>query len=110
MQCHAGEIVRPFRRPGYLALLLTIALDIPVHSAPSSGAKDIVAIQLRAQGIPCTSPSKAVKDVPESSRDEMAWIISCKEAIYRVKLIPHVGSRVEIIDNSLSDIDVINGR
>lgn len=63
-------------------------------------AKDIVAIQLRAQGIPCTNPERVIKDGPDSRPDEAAWVITCEEATYRVKLIPHIGSRVQVIDPS----------
>ena len=62
-------------------------------------AKDVVAIQLRAQGIPCTAPSSAIKDKIDSRPDEMAWIINCKEASYRVTLIPHIGAKVDVIDS-----------
>jgi hypothetical protein len=79
------------------SLLLALA-NIQSQAAEHSNAKDIVAIQLRAQGIPCTSPSDAEKDKRDSRPDEMTWIISCKEATYRVTLIPHVGSKVEILD------------
>lgn len=90
--------------PLYLVSVL-LALAIPgfncfaqVPSSPE--AKDVVAVQIRAQGVPCTKPTKAVRDIPDSSRDEMAWILTCKEATYRVKLIPHVGSRIEVIDDA----------
>ena len=63
-------------------------------------ADDVVAIQLRAQGIPCSKPIRAEKDTPDSRPDEMAWVISCKEATYRVTLIPHIGAKVDIVDPS----------
>ena len=66
--------------------------------ASRSEAKNIIAIQLRSQGIPCTNPSKATKDTPDSRPDEMAWILICDEATYRVKLIPHLEANVDVID------------
>jgi hypothetical protein len=67
------------------------------HAGEQTKAKDVVAIQLRAQGIPCTAPLRTEKDKIDSRPDEMAWIISCKEATYRVTLIPHVGAKVDIV-------------
>ena len=73
---------------------------LAAQSANATEAKDVVAIQLRAQGIPCNNPTKAVKDLQDSTPDEMTWVIMCKEATYRVKLIPHLGARVGIIEDS----------
>ena len=63
-------------------------------------AEDIVATQLRAQGIPCTMPKTAKKDRADSRPDEMTWLISCKEATYKVTLIPHIGAKVDVVDPS----------
>ena len=104
------DIIQFLRSPRSLAILFTTVLGISVHSAYCSEAKDIVAIQLRSQGIPCANPSRAVRDIPDTLRDEVTWIITCKEAIYRVKLIPHVGSKVEVIENSQLGDAVTNGR
>jgi hypothetical protein len=95
-------------RSSFIVISLVLALISPSQSASRSEAKDIVAIQLRAQGIPCTEPHNAAHDIHDSTPDEMAWIISCREATYRVKLIPHVGARVEIIDNEQSGAIPIN--
>jgi len=92
-----------------LNLLITLTLlsyltlyTFHSHAKERVQAKDIVAIQLRAQGIPCTAPSTAQKDVADSRPDVMAWVISCKEAKYRVTLIPHIGAIVDVIDPSES--------
>jgi hypothetical protein len=83
--------------------LLTASLIYACDQARAGGrveAKDIVAIQLRAQGIPCTNPERAIKDRQDSRPDEAAWVITCEEATYRVMLIPHIGSRVQVVDPS----------
>ena len=98
MLLHQRPIISSARSTGLVLALGIISLSFCEEVASQPEAKDIVAIQLRAQGVPCTNPAKAVKDIQDSSRDEMAWILTCKEATYRVKLIPHVGSKIEIID------------
>ena len=87
-----------FIQSGVLFLLFLILANFQTQATEHAKAKDIVAIQLRAQGIPCTNPSDAKKDKGDSRPDEMTWIISCTEATYRVMLIPHIGSKVEILD------------
>jgi hypothetical protein len=71
-----------------------------LHASEKTKAEDVVATQLRAQGIPCTAPSRAEQDKLDSRPDEMTWIISCKEATYKVTLIPHVGAKVDIMNPS----------
>jgi hypothetical protein len=97
-----------FQSPLLIAASILILQSPPVLSATRLEAKDIVSIQLRAQGVACTKPINAIKDIVDSSPDEMAWIISCKEATYRVKLIPHVGSKIEVVGNGQSLIDAID--
>jgi hypothetical protein len=90
--------------------LLTASLIYACEQAGAAGrveAKDIVAIQLRAQGIPCTNPERAIRDGPDSRPDEAAWVITCEEATYRVQLIPHIGSRVQVIDPSEIEGDIV---
>lgn len=92
------------QRTSYVAAKVIFFLLLFCNNSYSFGSQSdiqasrIVAIQLRAQGIPCTKPSNVIKDLVETSRDEMTWIITCQEATYRVKLIPHIGSKVDILD------------
>jgi hypothetical protein len=72
-------------------------------------AADIVATQIRSQGYACDEPSSAKPDQkaePSSAKpdqkasrpDETAWILTCKNATYRVKLVPDMAAQVEQLD------------
>jgi hypothetical protein len=84
----------------FIWCLYVILTNSQSHASEKTKAEDVVATQLRVQGIPCTNPSRAEKDKLDSRPDEMTWIVSCKEATYRVTLIPHIGAKVDIVDPS----------
>ena len=84
----------------FILCLYVILTNSQLKALEKTKAEDVVATQLRAQGIPCTAPYRAEKDKLDSRPDEMAWIVSCKEATYRVTLIPHIGAKVDIVDPS----------
>ena len=57
--------------------------------------KDILAAQIRDQGYRCNSPLSAKRDVRRSKPDEAAWVLRCKDAIYRLRLVPDMAARVQ---------------
>jgi len=69
-------------------------------SADATGdvAADIVAKQIRKQGYACQEPSSAKRDLGASKPDQAAWILTCKNATYRVRLVPDQAAKVEQID------------
>ena len=68
-------------------------------SGTSEGtAANIVATQIRAQGHACQEPTNAKRDQAASKPDQAAWILTCKNATYRVRLVPDQAARVEQID------------
>jgi hypothetical protein len=89
-----------FLNPVFFCFLYLIPANTLSQAEEKTKAEDVVATQLRAQGIPCTKPTRAEKDTPDSRPDEMTWIISCKEATYKVTLIPHIGAKIDIVDPS----------
>ncbi len=84
----------------FFCFLCLILVNIQLQAREKTKAEDVVATQLRARGIPCTMPKTAKKDRADSRPDEMTWIISCREATYKVTLIPHIGAKVDIVDPS----------
>jgi len=66
--------------------------------ATDRAAADIVATQIRSQGYACDEPSSAKPDQKASRPDETAWILTCKNATYRVKLVPDMAAQVEQLD------------
>lgn len=57
--------------------------------------KDIIAAHLRTQGYACDAPKSARRDVQSSRPDEPVWLIVCKNARYRVRLVPDMMDVVE---------------
>ncbi len=53
---------------------------------------------MRREGYKCEKPIKAIKDVEDSVPEEMAWILKCKNATYKVQLLPHYLSAVEVLE------------
>jgi len=71
--------------------------------ATDRAAADIVATQIRSQGYACDEPSSAKPDQNASRPDETAWILTCKNASYRVRLVPDMGAQVEQLDSAQGD-------
>lgn len=61
-------------------------------------AEGIVAAQIRSQGYQCDDPHAAEPDTSDTTPGEEAWILSCGNATYRVKLVPDQAAMVERID------------
>jgi hypothetical protein len=62
--------------------------------ATESDNADVIASQIRRQGVACTTPRNASRDPENSIALEAAWILHCNEASYRVTLVPHLGARI----------------
>jgi hypothetical protein len=56
-----------------------------------------IAAQVRRQGHPCEGPESALKLTRQSWPDEPAWILTCANATYRVRLIPDMAAHIERI-------------
>lgn len=85
------------------ALVLLAVLSAPAAAQTDAGeaeseAADDVATQIREQGYDCQDPTSAKHDQKASEPDEAAWILTCKNASYRVRLVPDMAAQVEKID------------
>lgn len=60
--------------------------------------KDFVAAQIRRQGFACDKPQSATKDEKLSMPDQAVWVLTCENATYQVRLIPHMAAKVEQLD------------
>ena len=86
-----------------LALVSLAVLSAPAAaqtdaSQAESEAADDIATQIREQGYDCQDPTSAKHDQKASEPDETAWILTCKNASYRVRLVPDMAAQVEKID------------
>lgn len=59
-------------------------------------AADIVADQVRDQGNKCEDPVEAKAE--QSEDGDSVWRLDCKNASYRVRLVPDMAASIEQID------------
>jgi len=81
-----------------LILALATAALRPARAADPEAAT-VVANQLRRQGFTCDEPAKAERDVKASIPHEAVWNLRCKNASYRVRLVPNSAAKVETLEN-----------
>jgi hypothetical protein len=77
------------------ALLLAIAVAVITVPAAAQPAATDVADQVRLQGYPCEGQAKVERDQSQSRPDEQAWILTCSNATYRVRLVPDMAAQIE---------------
>ena len=58
---------------------------------------NIIADQIGRQGFPCEEPRQAEHDIQASRPNGAVWTMRCKNATYRVRLIPDMAAHVEIV-------------
>jgi hypothetical protein len=87
-----------------LACIVPLTATINPSAAQTSSneaddtATGIVAAQIRAEGYACDEPSNAKRDQEASEPDETAWILTCENATYRVKLVLAMAAQIEQLD------------
>ena len=57
--------------------------------------KDMLAAQIRSQGIACDRPLRATRDAERSGPDHDVWILKCHNATYRIARYPDMAAKVE---------------
>ena len=58
------------------------------HVAKAQTATSVLAAQIRSQGFACDDPQKATRDVKLSKPDYDVWVLTCKNATYKLADIP----------------------
>lgn len=76
---------------GVAALAALIGMSVSSYSQTPA---DDVSAQIRDQGYRCDRPVAAVRDVRRSKPDSAVWVLSCRNARYRVRLDPGMAARV----------------
>jgi hypothetical protein len=71
------------------------ALLCPVAKAAGDTPKDMLAAQIRSQGIACDKPQRATRDVKRSRPDHEVWVLKCDNATYRISRYPDMAAKVE---------------
>jgi hypothetical protein len=57
--------------------------------------QDMLAAQIRMQGVACDKPLSAVRDAKRSKPDHEVWVLKCNNATYRISRIPDMAAKVE---------------
>jgi hypothetical protein len=82
----------------FFAAFSTAATAQTNADATDKAAADLVAAQLREQGYACEDPASAKRDPDSADAYGAIWIVSCKNASYRVQLVPDMAAEVEQIN------------
>jgi hypothetical protein len=78
--------------------LISLALMLPAAQAAEEMAAETIAVQIRSQGYACDKAESAERDEQFSKPGEAAWILTCSNATYRVRLVPDMAAKVEKLD------------
>jgi hypothetical protein len=93
-----GRTVR--RLPRRIAADVAAAVALTALSALAGFAQEvdapagIVAAQIRSQGYACTDPVSAIRDRQASRPNVTVWLLRCRNASYRVQLVPDMAAQV----------------
>lgn len=68
------------------------------HGSAQESPKDIIAAHIRNQGYACDAPQVATRDRSASKPNAAVWLLKCRNASYRVRLVPDMAAGVEKID------------
>jgi hypothetical protein len=87
--------------PRTFATLLLLALAATplgrfglIATATAEPVKDMLAAQIRTQGVACDDPQRAVRDAKRSKPDHEVWVLTCRNATYRVSRYPDMAARI----------------
>lgn len=87
-------------------LFFAVALPAMVHTVDGGDAvlsraeaadnvsQEIIAMQVRRRGFPCSRPMSADREV-EHGKAKRGWILKCEEGTYHVHLVPRRAAHVE---------------
>src|SRR6476660_7784395 len=65
------------------------------HVAKAQTIASVLAAQIRSQGFACDEPQKATRDAKLSKPDYDVWVLTCKNATYRIGRYPDMAAKVE---------------
>jgi hypothetical protein len=65
------------------------------HVAKAQTIESVLAAQIRSQGFACDEAQKATRDERLSKPDYDVWVLTCKNATYRISRYPDLAAKVE---------------
>jgi hypothetical protein len=76
-------------------LIVLCAVIGPSVEAAGETPKDMLAAQIRTQGVACAKPLSAVRDAKRSKPDHEVWVLKCSNATYRISRAPDMAAKIE---------------
>jgi hypothetical protein len=76
-------------------LSVLVAVIGPSVEAAGETPKDMLAAQIRTQGVACAKPLSAVRDAQRSKPDHEVWVLKCSNATYRISRAPDMAAKIE---------------
>jgi hypothetical protein len=67
----------------------------PITAAAQDSTKDMLAAQIRSQGVVCNKALRATRDARRSKPDHEVWVLQCDNATYRVSRYPDLAAKIE---------------
>lgn len=86
--------MRTIRGLTVVAALMSFAPPTSAQTA-AEAPPEMLAAQVRMQGIPCDKSLAATQDKKRSKPDHAVWVLKCSNATYRVSRAPDMAARVE---------------
>jgi hypothetical protein len=87
---------------GFLSIVSILIVDGSsggLIGSPAQAAgdtpRDMLAAQIRMQGVACDTPLSAVRDAKRSKPDHEVWVLKCSNATYRIGRFPDMAAKVE---------------
>jgi hypothetical protein len=74
---------------------LLLCLAAASASSAQDAPENIISDQISRQGFACETPRRAVRDVAASRPNGAVWTLICRNATYRVTLVPDMAAHVE---------------
>jgi hypothetical protein len=57
--------------------------------------RNVLAAQIRLQGVACDKPLSAVRDAKRSKPDRAVWVLKCSNSTYRISRFPDMAAKVD---------------
>lgn len=77
-----------------IAAIAIIASSLAAAADEAEVDAGIVADKVRSQGFTCSDPVSAVRDEANSKPDQAAYVLTCADASYNVRLIPDMAAEI----------------
>jgi hypothetical protein len=95
-------LVLPAPGAGFLSIVSILIGDGAAGGLIGSPAQaagetpqNMLAAQIRMQGVACDKPLSAAREAKRSRPDHEVWILKCSNATYRISRFPDMAAKVE---------------